>query len=257
MANYFSHFSFVVPVDDPAGVLAELELLIEDAVENDGSDTFPASEGIPYGLHVAVEDSDLWISDDAGEGSVEGAVAVTQWLLAKPGAPDVVIVEWAHTCSKPRLDAYGGGAAVVTKDDVEWIVAGIIAADKAKEAQERVDAARRRAAAGLVRYEITVAATASIEETWQLDAPPGLSAEEAWEATDGMTGVTVTDRVTGDEDDREVVAVRQLDTDPKGAADATFALADGSHGNPGCDLRGVEDAVVRADGRYLCSKENP
>lgn len=34
--------------------------------------------------------------------------------------------------------------------------------------------------------------------------------------------------------------------------DGDFLMTDGSYGNPGCDVCGEEDAVVRDGGRYLC-----
>jgi len=30
-----------------------------------------------------------------------------------------VTFEWSHDCSKPRVDAYGGGAAVITAQEIK------------------------------------------------------------------------------------------------------------------------------------------
>lgn len=33
-----------------------------------------------------------------------------------------IAIYWADTCSKPRPDEFAGGAAIVTKKRVQWIV---------------------------------------------------------------------------------------------------------------------------------------
>lgn len=129
MANYYTHFSFTVPIQVPGNteeedernverIVAELNALIEEAIENDGSDMFP--DGC-WGIEVEASGSEVWITDECGESTPEIAAVIVDWLFGQPGSPDIVGFEWANTCSKSRLDAYGGGAVVVTRETTEWM----------------------------------------------------------------------------------------------------------------------------------------
>ena len=52
---------------------------------------------------------------------VESAIAFTQAVLATFDLESQVRFEWAETCSAPRAEAFGGGAAIITKDGAEWM----------------------------------------------------------------------------------------------------------------------------------------
>lgn len=129
MANYYTKFSFTVPIavsknqaedEGLAGRLAaDLRRLIDEAIEDPEHEVFPEKDALMYGLHVAASGSEVWITDDAGEGSVDGAIAATQWLLRQAGAPDEIHFEWSNDCDKARTDAYGGGVAEVTAGSVK------------------------------------------------------------------------------------------------------------------------------------------
>lgn len=152
MADYYTHFSFLVPFDlgglgeeqderHVKRIVAELNEIIEDANETDGNDIFP-EDYMPYGLSVEEDGSEVWITDDAGEASPDAAEAAVRWLLEQPGSPDVVSFEWANTCSKPRTDAFGGGAMVIAKGHAtEWINTGTWASDAHRRLAEQVTAA--------------------------------------------------------------------------------------------------------------------
>lgn len=149
MADYYTHFSFVVPfcVDGNTEaqdeghvrrIVDELKEIIEDANENDGNDTFP-EDYMPYGLSVEEDGSGVWITDDAGEATPDAAEAAVRWLLDRPGSPDVVSFEWANTCSKPRIDAFGGGGMVIAKGHAtEYISTGRWTADTHSRLAEQV-----------------------------------------------------------------------------------------------------------------------
>ena len=115
MADYYTKFSFIVPFEGDEAhvqrVADELADLIKDAID--------AREIIDAFVNIEAQGSDVWIHDDAGEGSVNGAIAAAQWLLQQPGvATDKIEFEWSNDCSKPRTDAYGGGIAEITPDSV-------------------------------------------------------------------------------------------------------------------------------------------
>ena len=59
----------------------------------------------------------LWLHSQ--NGGVDSACAFLQHLLQKFDLPDPVTFEWSHDCSKPRTDAYGGGAAIVTAQEIK------------------------------------------------------------------------------------------------------------------------------------------
>lgn len=130
MADYYTKFSFTVPIQVPgndeqedernvSAVVAELNQLIDEALEDPEHEAFPEEDTPMYGLDIAASGSEVWITDDAGEGSVDAAIAATQWLLNLPGAPEVVEFQWSNDCSKHRTDAFGGGIARVTAKSVE------------------------------------------------------------------------------------------------------------------------------------------
>ena len=131
MADYYTKFSFTVPFhvdgnteeEDKVHVRQltdELNRLIDEAIEDPEHEVFPEEDALMYGLHVAASGSGVWITDDAGEGSVDGAIAAGQWLLQQPGvATDKIEFGWSNDCSKPQTDAYGGGVAEVIAGSVK------------------------------------------------------------------------------------------------------------------------------------------
>ena len=52
-------------------------------------------------------------------GGMDAVCAFIQHLLQKFDSQDRVTFEWSHDCSKPRTDAYGGGAAIVTAKEIK------------------------------------------------------------------------------------------------------------------------------------------
>lgn len=52
--------------------------------------------------------------------NTEHAAIFTQAVLSAFNLPHLVKILAAHTCSKPREDAFGGHACVVTKDYIHW-----------------------------------------------------------------------------------------------------------------------------------------
>ena len=52
-------------------------------------------------------------------GGVDAVCAFIQHLLHKFDPKDYVTFEWSHDCCKPRVDAYGGGAALITAKEIK------------------------------------------------------------------------------------------------------------------------------------------
>ena len=52
-------------------------------------------------------------------GDVDAVCVFIQHLLQQFGPKSYVAFEWSHDCSKPREDAYGGGAAFITAKEIK------------------------------------------------------------------------------------------------------------------------------------------
>lgn len=52
------------------------------------------------------------------EGGLDNAALFIQQVLIHSGSTEPVMLEWANSCSKPRVDAFGGGAMVITQDRI-------------------------------------------------------------------------------------------------------------------------------------------
>ena len=110
MADYFTQFSCMFDVLTEANAARALQIRDEQA------EALETAEGIDLGF-ACEHDPDsgpgaLWISSD-GYGEPEHVIA---FVLACAEAFDLKGrwgFTWALTCSKPRLDGYGGGAQVI------------------------------------------------------------------------------------------------------------------------------------------------
>jgi hypothetical protein len=80
------------------------------------------------GIHVVKEDEGLWITHDESANVDALSDFIGDWLLgpdtltdtALPDRPAYVGFEFSHDCSRPMLDAYGGGAVFITASGSEW-----------------------------------------------------------------------------------------------------------------------------------------
>jgi hypothetical protein len=61
----------------------------------------------------------LWLHSSCG--GIDAACAFIQYLL-QTFAPDAQVrAGWSNDCTKPRTDAYGGGAALITSHEIRII----------------------------------------------------------------------------------------------------------------------------------------
>jgi len=137
MADYYTNFSVVLELPDEAAQAYALKIACDAAAWSPDEATpadFPAS---------LVDVLEIWLFDAEAQGSLEqGKYGV--WLHSGNGGIDAVCefirhllnkfnptgrveFEWSNDCSKPRLDAYGGGAAIITAHKIksmttyEWL----------------------------------------------------------------------------------------------------------------------------------------
>jgi hypothetical protein len=147
MANYYTQFSFAVDFDTPeraAKVIRFFEMIGQDevALTDDAElnaiittsktamgDDFGYSMGCEVELLPAKADDDgqlkpqteVWFQDPSGEGSIGSLSEVLAIILSVFDMDRGIEFTYAETCSKPRFDAFGGGAIRVTKDGMVGI----------------------------------------------------------------------------------------------------------------------------------------
>lgn len=121
MADYYTHFSCLLDVRTSANATRALEIFESAILDND------PDRPLAYGLSVSIDEAGdgttLWLRDDES-GDPECVIA---FVLLCANAFDLKGLwgfEYANTCSKPRLDAYGGGAHVLdlgTRKSIGWV----------------------------------------------------------------------------------------------------------------------------------------
>jgi hypothetical protein len=153
MADHYTHFSFAL-TDLSEEEQAWLGALLDSPDDTPNEELAALLGDDEYiGFEASFEDDGrtLWVH--AGEsGTPERAAVVVQEFLARFRPGDAVGFEWANTCSRPLLDAFGGGAVFVTAAEQRWLSSAQWLADK-------LDAAATRTAAGpeprwRFRYEL-------------------------------------------------------------------------------------------------------
>ena len=111
MADYFTNFSCLIDVgsaDKAARALALFQSL--RAVDQDSDD--PEVAGFDLVRQDAPEGSILWIHDDE-HGDVEAVIRFVLRLAEDLDLTGLWGFQYANTCSRPRLGAFGGGAHVI------------------------------------------------------------------------------------------------------------------------------------------------
>jgi hypothetical protein len=128
MADYYTQFSVELPMSEPEQVNAVRKLLCDWE-----SGDLPEVESEWRSFQLEFEERDngtiAWIHDDAGDGSPNEVILFVQLLAERSPCEGRWGFSWAFTCSKPRVDSFGGGAAVVdrktgecwTTDAAEWM----------------------------------------------------------------------------------------------------------------------------------------
>ncbi|SOC20679.1 hypothetical protein SAMN05877809_11320 [Rhodobacter sp. JA431] len=111
MADYFTHFSCLIDVGTAEKAARALALFADlRAADQDADD--PEVSGFDLKRQDAPEGSILWIHDDE-HGDVEAVIRFVLRLAEDLDLTGLWGVQHALTCSRPRLDAYGGGAHVI------------------------------------------------------------------------------------------------------------------------------------------------
>ena len=111
MADYFTHFSCLIDVGSPEKAARALALFHDlRAADQDADD--PEVSGFTLVHQDASEGSALWIHDDE-HGDVEAVIRFVLRLTEDLDLTGLWEFQYGLTCSRPRLDAFGGGAHVI------------------------------------------------------------------------------------------------------------------------------------------------
>ena len=137
MADYYALLSMRIEVSDEAQLtwlLDAFRAVDDNANDEDGRGALPeeivavATEqgaDLNWGTGVLVSKGplSLWIRSDESV-QVEALATIIQSYLRRFDIQEGVGFEYAFTCSRPRLDAYGGGACYVTQKGLRWMTTG-------------------------------------------------------------------------------------------------------------------------------------
>jgi hypothetical protein len=131
MADYYINFSLVIGI--PSESALQYALILHNQACGMNQEDTPLPPEFPDELRDYIEgwcfevescgdnmlgpERQLWIHSQ--NGGIDSACAFIQHLLNKFDPTGVVTLEWSNDCSKPRTDAYGGGAAIITSVEVK------------------------------------------------------------------------------------------------------------------------------------------
>ncbi len=111
MADYFTHFSCLIDVGSPDKAARALALFHDLRAADQEADD-PEVTGFDLVRQDAPEGSSLWIHDD-DHGDVEAVIRFVLRLAEELDLTGPWGFQYSLTCSRPRLDAFGGGAHAI------------------------------------------------------------------------------------------------------------------------------------------------
>lgn len=92
----------------------EIMARIEAEIEADPEEGY-------VGYEADLEADGVWIRHDESI-NTEHAERLVKALVEELDLPGIIVCSWSYTCSKPRIDEFGGGAFAVQKGrDTIWI----------------------------------------------------------------------------------------------------------------------------------------
>jgi len=118
MANYYTNFSFGLTCTDAQATQIK-DILNEYEKECEAEDGYGC---VPFSCEFQPENDKsgevfIWIHSGYESGDQGAVIDFLCRVLEKFPALGPIGFTWADTCSKPRLDSFGGGAAFVTAHD--------------------------------------------------------------------------------------------------------------------------------------------
>jgi hypothetical protein len=111
VADYFTHFSCLIDVGTADKASRALALFQQLRTEDQEADE-PQVSGFDLSRQDAPDGSILWIHDDES-GDVEAVIGFVLRLAEDLDLTGIWGFEYSNSCSRPRVDAFGGGAHVI------------------------------------------------------------------------------------------------------------------------------------------------
>lgn len=142
MPNYYTQFSFAITdlTDEEEAwflALAAVDPDDDDPDEPVGlakyADEISVYPGFSAEVQAEADGKILWVYAEES-GTPEDAAAFVQDFLAAHRPDQRVGFEWANTCHRPVIDAFGGGACLVTADGATWMASGRWLAEQTRAA---------------------------------------------------------------------------------------------------------------------------
>ena len=112
MADYFTQFSCVLEIGSVANATWALDLYETLRLEysNEGEDLL-------FDVSVDATDPQRLLIGDPGSGDTNQVIEFVRRCAHALDLSGLWGFEWANTCSRPHLDAFGGGAVVIDLED--------------------------------------------------------------------------------------------------------------------------------------------
>lgn len=108
MANNYTQFSSFLPV--PAQQIDQARAIVERETEK-----MQDADDVGYcGTLAHMEADGVWFHEDES-GTPEHVEIIARALVEELEIDEPFICSWAYTCSKPRIDEFGGGAFLVRR----------------------------------------------------------------------------------------------------------------------------------------------
>lgn len=120
MADYFTHFSCLLDVGTPQNAARGLDLY--NKLSEDGAAEDPPSDGFLLSIQPEHGGTRLWIRDDV-TGDPQRVIDFVLLCAKTFGLTGRWGFQYANTCSRPRIDAFCGGAHVLdlgTRETIAW-----------------------------------------------------------------------------------------------------------------------------------------
>lgn len=121
MADYHTHFSCLLDVGTHENAVRAVDL--HKALPDGSSAEHEPANSFLLSIQPEHDGTQLWIRDD-DTGDPEHVIRFVMHCAATLGLTGLWGLQWANSCSRPRLDGFGGGAHVLdlaTGETVDWI----------------------------------------------------------------------------------------------------------------------------------------
>lgn len=125
MANYYTEFALSI------NVTPEEAKWLDATLEGENHE---ADSELSYCSDWKFDEKEgvFHFSSEGGSDDVEKLAELLQTFIKKFNG-DPIAFEYAFTCSKHKPDAFGGGACIVTKNDIEWMTTRVWLWEKTRD----------------------------------------------------------------------------------------------------------------------------